>query len=77
MGEIYYHMSTKYSLAREIDTKVDTMVTSIMEKVRKEGKLEAYKEMAIRLLEQGYDIAAISNVTGLSKPEIESLRNGC
>jgi 2-keto-3-deoxy-L-rhamnonate aldolase RhmA len=93
MGEIYYHMSTKYSLAREINTKVDTMVTSIMEKVRKEGlsegikkgekkgkregKLEAYKEMAIRLIEQGYDIAAISNVTGLSKLEIESLRNGC
>jgi predicted transposase/invertase (TIGR01784 family) len=93
MGEIYYHMSTKYSLAREINTKVDTMVTSIMEKVRKEGKLEgkregekmgekkgrlkAYKEIAIRLLEQGYDIAAISNITGLSKLEIESLRNGC
>ena len=93
LGEIYYHMSTKYSLAREINTKVDTMVTSIMEKVRKEGlsegekkgekkgrqkgKLEAYKEVAIRLLEQGYDIAAISNVTGLSKTEIESLRNGC
>jgi len=89
MGEIYYHMSTKYSLAREINTKVDTMVTSIMEKVRKEGKregklegkregkLEAYKEMAIRLLKQGYDIAAISNVTGLSKSEIESLSSGC
>jgi len=93
LGEIYYHISAKYSLVREINTKVDTMVTSIMEKVRKEGlsegekkgekkgrqkgKLEAYKEVAIRLLEQGYDIAAISNVTGLSKTEIESLRNGC
>jgi hypothetical protein len=101
LGEIYYHMSAKYSLAREINTKVDTMVTSIMEKVRNEGKLEgkleglsegekkgekkgerkgrlkAYKEIAIRLLEQGYDIAAISNITGLSKTEIESLRNGC
>jgi len=85
LGEIYYHMSAKYSLAREINTKVDTMVTSIMEKVRKEGlsegekkgRLNAYKEIAIRLLEQGYDIAAISNVTGLSKTEIESLRKGC
>ena len=89
LGEIYYHMSAKYSLAREINTKVDTMVTSIMEKVRKEGlsegekkgkregKLEAYKEMAIRLLEQGFDITIISNATGLSKPEIESLRKGC
>ena len=77
------------------------MVTSIMEKVRKEGlsegekkgrrkglsegikkgkregKLEAYKETAIRLLEQGFDITIISNATGLSKPEIESLRKGC
>jgi len=77
MGEIYYHMRTKYSLAREINTKVDTMVKSIMEEAKKEGKLEAYKEVAIRLLKQGYDIAAISNVTGLSKTEIESLRNGC
>jgi hypothetical protein len=89
MGEIYYHMSAKYSLAREINTKVDTVVKSIMETVRKEGlsegekkgekkgRLNAYKEIAIRLLDQGYDIAAISNITGLSKPEIESLRNGC
>jgi len=97
LGEIYYHMSAKYSLAREINTKVDTMVTSIMEKVRKEGlfegekkgrrkglsegikkgKREAYKETAIRLLEQGFDITIISNVTGLSKTEIESFRNGC
>jgi len=46
-------------------------------KGRQKGKLEAYKEVAIRLLEQGYDIAAISNVTGLSKTEIESLRKGC
>ncbi|GAB6285489.1 MAG: hypothetical protein STSR0009_16900 [Methanoregula sp.] len=97
MGEIYYHMSTKYSLAREINTKVDTMVTSIMEKVRKEGKregkregklegkregklegkLEAYKEIAIQLLKQGYEITAISKITGLSKSEIESLSSGC
>ena len=69
------------------------MVTSIMEKVRKEGlsegenkgikkgklegKLEAYKETAIRLLEQGFDITIISHATGLSKTEIESLRKGC
>jgi predicted transposase/invertase (TIGR01784 family) len=61
------------------------MVKSIMEEAKKEGKregklegkLEAYKEMAIRLLKQGYDIAAISNITGLSRTEIESLRNGC
>jgi len=93
LGEIYYHMSTKYSLAREINTKVDTMVTSIMEKVRKEGlsegekkgikkgkregKREAYKETAIRLLEQGFDITIISHATGLSKTEIKSLRKGC
>jgi len=90
-------MSTKYSLAREINTKVDTIVKSIMEEAKKEGKregkregklegklecklegkLESYKEMAIRLLKQGYDIAAIANITGLSRTEIESLRNGC
>jgi len=46
-------------------------------KGRQKGKLEAYKEMAIRLLEQGYDITAISKITGLPKPDIESLRNGC
>jgi hypothetical protein len=101
MGEIYYHMSTKYSLGRQINTKVNTVVTSVMEKVRKEGKLEgkregkleglsegikkgkregkleAYKETAIRLLEQGFDITIISHATGLSKTEIEALRNGC
>ena len=88
-GEIYYHMSAKYSLTEEINKKVDTMVKSVMEEVKKEGwqkgrqeglsegvkkgKLEGYKEIAIRLLERGFDIDSISTITGLSKQDIESL----
>ena len=88
-GEIYYHMSAKYSLTDEINKKVDTMVKSIMEEVKKEGRqegrqeglsegvkkgrLEGYKEIAIRLLERGFDIDSISTITGLSKQDIESL----
>jgi hypothetical protein len=65
--EIYYYMSAKYSLTDAINKRVDTMVMSIMEEVKKEGRKEGYKEIAIRLLGKGFDIDSISTITGLSK----------
>ncbi len=41
---------------------------------RAEGRAEAHKEVATKLLSKGLSIAEISEITGLSKGEIEGLR---
>ena len=48
----------------------------IREYIKEEGLQEGRQSVALKMLQEGVDIAFVSKVTGLSKEEIEKLTNG-
>lgn len=54
------------------------MLTKIAEQIREEGKAEggheAKHEYSRRMLEKGYPIEDICDITGLSREEVEKLK---
>ena len=48
----------------------------IREYIKEEGLQKGRQSVALKMLQEGVDIAFVSKVTGLSKEEIEKLTNG-
>ena len=63
-----YEDSLKYY--RDLKNSLDTA----REEGREEGRLEEKKGIAKEMINKGFDISTISEITGLSKDEIEKLK---
>ena len=44
------------------------------EAVEEKGRIQGIQEIALSMLQKGYEVSAISEVTGLPIPEIEKLK---
>ncbi len=56
-------------------TEVKPMLTKIADQIREEGSHKAKREDASRMLDKGYPIEDICDITGLSREEVEGLRS--
>ncbi len=70
LNNLHYSASMEMSMKLEVERKVRE---EGREEGKKEGKKEGIRETAIKLKENGVDIATIINVTGLAKSEIDLL----
>lgn len=57
-------------------TEVKPMLTKIAEQIREEGENAKARETARRMLDKGYPLEDISEITSLSREEVEGLRKG-
>ena len=62
-----------YEARIKIDTDLKAIEQQMIDDAKEKGKVEEKKEIAKRLLKEGFDISTISKITKLTKDEILSL----
>lgn len=70
-----FEIKTIVSTLKEISEKGGKLAMTTALKLKEEGKIEAKREDALKMLEHGLDISLIADCTGLSVEEIEKLKN--
>ena len=68
---------TKEQLATYDKWKIDIMTErGVINDAKKEGRAERNIEIALKMLEKGISMEDITDMTGLSKEQIKTIKNG-